>query len=85
VTHRLGAISQRPGSCVSGTAASLATLAGRAAIASGRGIRIALHPADLSDDRLVRSARQLLDAGRRRPSITYAELVGASLTGIRRC
>ena len=73
---RLPAVSQRPGSPLAGLAASASRIAGGAVLDRGRPLRVALHPADLGDPRLVASTSVLLDLVSERRSMTYAELVG---------
>lgn len=69
--------SQRPGSALTGAAAALNVRLWRHWAKSGRPIRMALHPDDLGDSRIVASAhRMLTDAtayGYR--SLTYSDLV----------
>lgn len=78
---RVGALSQRPGSPLGDVAATANLRIGRAAIATGRALRIAIHPADLHHPRLRRANEQLLArAADHCESVTYADFVGQAAT-----
>ena len=75
---RVASTSQRPGSALTAAAAAANLWIAHRCFESGRSLRIALHPDEIHDARLVRAAdRMLLDASvHRHRTITYAELVG---------
>lgn len=74
--HRIPATSQRPRSPLSGTVARAVHQFGAAVLARGHDLRIALHPADLTDDRLISSTVALLALAAEHEALTYRQLVG---------
>jgi hypothetical protein len=58
---RIPALSHRPGSPLSGTAAQALWRVGQHRLDHGRATRLALHPRDLDDPRLVATTLALLD------------------------
>jgi len=79
-TIAMASTSQRPGSALTAAAAAANLKVAHHCFETGRSLRIALHPDEIHDARLVRAAdRMLLDASvHDHRSVTYADLVGAA-------
>ncbi len=75
-THRIGAISQRPGSSWSAAAGLLSRSVTGAALRSQRSLRVALHPDDLADRHSRSATARILDAVAPRRCTTYADFLG---------
>jgi predicted deacetylase len=78
--HTIAALSQRPGSVLSGPAAAANHWVAARRMAAGRPLRLALHPDDLGDHRLVRATVRTLgeavSAGV--TACTYGDIVRSS-------
>lgn len=74
---RIPAFSHRPTSALAGLGARSLLALGRRRLDAGRALRVALHPDDLSDGRLVESTLTLLELGREHGArfMTYDEAV----------
>ena len=74
---RIPALSHRPASVLAGLGARSMLVVGRRRLEAGRALRVALHPDDLGDGRLVGSTLALLDLGRELGArfMTYDEAV----------
>jgi predicted deacetylase len=82
---RIPALSHRPGSSLAGAAAQGLRHVGLRRLAMGRSTRLALHPSDLNDPRLVAATLELIDRACDQGArfTTYADLVRRWVTSTR--
>lgn len=82
VVHRIPAFCQRPNSSVTALGSALVRRAVVSRVATGRDVRIALHPQDLSTPALRHETVTLLQVASTAVSFTYRELVDDLLVGM---
>lgn len=73
------ALCQRPDSPIAGIGSRFVRRVVVARVASGRSVRLALHPADLSTESLIEATRTLVQVMGSGPTTTYADCVRAGV------